>query len=345
MGIFATWQPRYARQGVATFPLLIDDKAKKPAVKGYAKTGLNGSEQLAMKFPDVDAFAFMAGKRSGVTVIDIDSQDDEDLLREVLHRYGDTPLISRTGSGGFHCYYRHGNEGRRVRPDPDTPVDHLGGGVLAAPPSQGSRGAYTFIRGSVADLGRLPFIRGGADRAEVKASVQRELVKAGGRNKALMDYLRGQARYTDDLAGLIDAAKTYADDQIDRATGHPFTDAEIEAVARSVWEWTEKKIGSGEYFVGEGRRMIIGHDDLDAVIAMGPDPLALFMHLKRHFGGMASFYIANEMSEHMPCGGWARKRFAQARAALVGGGMISEKRKASSFHGPAIYAWSKGGRI
>lgn len=341
MGIFATWQPRYAREGVATFPLLIDDKAKKPAVKGYAKTGLKGSGQLAMKFPDVDAFAFMAGRRSGVTVIDIDSPDDEDLLREVLRRYGDTPLISRTGSGGFHCYYRHGDEGRRVRPDPDTPVDHLGGGVLAAPPSQGSRGAYTFIRGSVADLGRLPFIRGGSDRAEVKAAVQRKLVKAGGRNKALMDYLRGQARYTDDLAGLIDAARTYADDQLDRATGHPFTDAEIEAVARSVWEWTEKKIGSGEYFVGEGKRMVIGHGDLDHVMSLGADALMLFLHLKRRSAHLGEIVVANDMRLSMPDGEWTLARFRKARTALIDATILREVRKASSWHGPSLYLWQR----
>lgn len=341
MGIFATWQPRYAREGVATFPLLIGDKAKKPAVKGYAKTGLKGSEQLAMKFPDVDAFAFMAGKRSGVSVIDIDSPDDEDLLREVLRRYGDTPLISRTGSGGFHCYYRHGNEGRRVRPDPDTPVDHLGGGVLAAPPSQGARGAYAFIRGSVADLGRLPFIRGGSDHAKVKDAVQRELVKAGGRNKALMDYLRGQARYTDDLADLIDAAKTYADDQMDRATGHPFTDAEIEAVARSVWEWTEKKIGSGEYFVGEGRRMIIGHGDLDRVMSLGSDALMLFLHLKRRSAHLSEIVVANEMRLSMPDGEWTLARFRKARKALIDAAILREIRKASSWHGPSLYLWQR----
>jgi len=341
MGIFSTWQPIYATHGVATFPLIIDGKSKKPATKGYAKTGLRGSGQLAMNFPDIDAFAFMAGKRSGVTVIDIDSPDDEDLLREVLRRYGDTPLISRTGSGGFHCYYRHRDEGRRVRPDPETPVDHLGGGVLAAPPSQGARGTYAFIRGTVEDLGRLPFIRGGADGAQVKAAVQRELVKAGGRNKALMDYLRGQARHCSDMADLIDVARTFADDQFDRTTGHSFTDAEIDAVARSVWDWTEKKIGLGEYFVGEGRRMTISHAELDAIMALGADALMMFLHLKRRSAHLGEIVVANDMRLAMPDGEWTLARFRKARTTLIEAEILREVRRASSWHGPSLYLWQR----
>jgi len=339
MGLFAQWQPQYAQRGVATFPLLIEGKAKKPATKGYDKTGLKGSGQMALKFPDLDAFGFMAGKRNGVTAIDIDAPDDEALLKEALRRYGDTPVIVRTGSGGFHLYYRHGDEGRKIRPDPSTPIDILGGGVLAAPPSKGSSGFYSFIRGTVADLERLPFLRGGADHAEVQQAVTRELIGQGGRNKALMDYLRGQARHTSDLAELIDVARTYADDQLDRTTGHAFTDAEVETVARSVWQWTERKIAEGEYFVGTGKHLTLSHERIDAAMNMGPFAFTLFMHLQRRFGGLSSFYIANDARHDMPGGEWPRRKMQEARKALIDAGLIEETHKACNRFGPAKYKW------
>lgn len=339
MGLFAEWQPRYAEHGVATFPFVIDEKGKKPAVKHYARIGLPYSGQLALDFPEAEAFAFAAGKRSKITAIDIDAPD-EDLLREALRTFGDTPLIARTGSGGFHCYYRHNGEPRKTRFDPSLPMDMIGGGPLVATPSKGSTGQYELIRGSLADLDRLPFIRGNASQPEVQKAVRRELVQEGGRNRALMTYLRGQARYADDLAALIDKAQTYADDHLDRTGGHPFTDAEVEAVAKSVWEWTEKQIAAGTYFVGTGRHLQLSYDTLDRVMPLGADATMLFMHLQRRFGGLSSFYIANDMSKHMPNGEWPRKRFAKARQALVKAGLLREKRRASSYHGAAVFEWA-----
>lgn len=340
MGVFAEYQPRYAEHGVATFPLLIEGKDKKPATKGYAKTGIKGSEQLALKFPELDAFAFMAGKRSNITIVDIDDPGNEDLLREVLRRYGDTPMITKTGSGGFHCYYRHGGEARKIRFDPQMPVDVLGGGVAAAAPSKGSGKAYELIRGSLDDLARLPYIRNGAHLAEVQETVQRELVQEGGRNKALFEYLRGQARHTDDLAGLIDVGRSYADQHMDRTGGHPFTDDEVQNVAKSVWDWTEKQIAAGTYFVGTGRRMTKSFEAHDTAMALGPYAFTLSEHLKRQFGGLSSFYIANDMRNHMPGGEWPRRKFTEARAALVEAGIIKEKHRASSYYGAAVFEWT-----
>jgi hypothetical protein len=97
MGVFAEQQPEYAKHGIPTFPLNIQGKTKKPASRGYGRVGLTGSEGLARKFPEANAFAFMAGPRSNIMIIDIDAADD-DLLRDTLKRHGDTPAIVRTGS-------------------------------------------------------------------------------------------------------------------------------------------------------------------------------------------------------------------------------------------------------
>lgn len=339
MGVFAEWQPKYAGHGIPTFPLNISDGQKKPATKGYARTGLKGSGQLVLKFPDVNAFAFMAGERSGVTVVDIDSPDDEDMLRDVLRRYGDTPLISRTGSGGFHLYYRHGGEDRKIRIDPNMPVDRLGGGVVAAPPSMGSKGAYRFIRGTLADLERLPFVRADNIDGAVQDAVRHELVKAGGRNKALMEYLRPQWRYVDDEAAFLDVAFTYANTHLDRTGEHPFTDDEVRNVARSVWAWAEDKVSKGQYFVGTGRYLQLSHDAIDRVLPLGADALMLFMVLKRRSDHRQNLIVANDMRLTMPDGEWTLVRFRRARQILIDNGVLKETRPASTWHGPATYAW------
>src|SRR5262249_12989334 len=150
-GIFSRWQPRYAERGIATFPVTAE---KTPATKGYLRTGIPGSAQLAEKFQHANALGFACGRYNKVTLADIDTTDEK-VLADALRAYGDTPIISRTASGGFHASYRHNGERRRIRPKPGTPIDILGGGYAVAPPSQVTKGAYEFIQGGLDDLGSL----------------------------------------------------------------------------------------------------------------------------------------------------------------------------------------------
>src|SRR3546814_11594686 len=100
--IFAEWQPRYAEAGISTFPV----RDKKPAIRGYLKTGPNLSRQLADKFGDAPALGFSC-KRAGLPIVDVDTTD-ETILADALARYGATPHVVRTGSGHFQVWYRHG---------------------------------------------------------------------------------------------------------------------------------------------------------------------------------------------------------------------------------------------
>ena len=127
-GVFPKWQPLYAEHGIATFPVGAD---KKPAVKGYGRVGQRGSAALANKFHYANAFGYMLGEFSRVTVLDVDSTDQADLA-DALNEHSDTQLIVRTG-GGYHAYYRHSGEGRHIRPDLGKARDILGGGFIVAP--------------------------------------------------------------------------------------------------------------------------------------------------------------------------------------------------------------------
>jgi hypothetical protein len=81
------------------------------------------------------------------------------------HRRGLLParrsskVVVRTGSGGFHCYYLHTGEGRKIRPDPRRPIDLIGAGPIVLPPTQGFRGRYEVIHGRVEDLAALEPIK------------------------------------------------------------------------------------------------------------------------------------------------------------------------------------------
>ena len=115
VGLFAEWQPRYAAHRVATFPV----DGKRPRVRAWDRVGLRGSAQLAMKFADADAFGFQCGKRSRITLVDIDSRDER-IVGEAIRLFGESPIIWRTGSGNHAMPFRHNGEARRIRPVPGS---------------------------------------------------------------------------------------------------------------------------------------------------------------------------------------------------------------------------------
>src|SRR5215207_1174345 len=159
LGAFAEWQPHYAQYGIATFPVVIDGSGKRPAVKGYLKVGSNPSRELALRFAANDAFGFALGRGNRITVLDIDTPDER-VLSAALAKHGASPFIVRSGSGNWQAWYRHGGEGRHVRPwGREPPIDVLGGGYVVAPPSVGTRGRYQIVEGSLDDLRSLQPLR------------------------------------------------------------------------------------------------------------------------------------------------------------------------------------------
>jgi hypothetical protein len=334
MGVFAEWQPRYADHGVATFP--VNDE-KKPLVTRYDRIGVKASGQLAfdLRFEECMNLAFMAGKRNRISVVDVDTRD-EAIWREAERVFGPTPLWVRTGRGHLQMWYRHNGEKR----DTDSKflgcVDLLGDGQVLAFPSRRGQG-YEAIRGGLIDLDRLPIMRG-LDRL-IPANTESKVVGLGGRHLEMLAYLRKQAAHCDDLSQLVDVGITFADQTFDRAGGHEFTDDEIERQAKSVFQWTQEQITKGTYYVGTGRHMTKSFEAHDKAMSLGPYAFTLNEHLKRQFGGLTTFYIANEMRHHMPGGEWPRRKFTEARAALVDTGIIKEKHRASSYYGPAVFEW------
>lgn len=158
MGIFADWQPEYAKRGVATFPVEIIGNDKQPCTKGYLKTGIRGSAQLALKFAEAQSFGFACGRYNRLMVVDMDSTDPA-IVSEGERLFGCSPLLWRTGGGKFAMAFRYNGEARRIRPIASLPIDLLGRGFAVAPPSVGAIRNYEIIRGTLADLDRLPVAR------------------------------------------------------------------------------------------------------------------------------------------------------------------------------------------
>lgn len=317
-GVFAEWQPRYAEAGIPTFPV----RNKKPAVRGYLKTGPNVSRQLAGKFGDAMALGF-ACKRAGLTIVDVDTPD-ENVLADALAEYGDTPVIVRSGSNHFQAWYRNDGEPRKIRPDKAKPIDILGGGYVVAPPSQGAKGAYHFLRGSLDDLPTLPrLIR--PDPVDDRSTPEMERVNVGQRNdslwRACMRHARGCATF-DDLLSFAHGAN--AD-----TLAVPLPDAEVVTLAQSAWS---KQVSGDNRF---GAEMVVGLSASQFERLSGdPFALTLAMTLRHRWRNGETFMVANAMAEAM---GWPRKKFAAARTSLEATGLLVMVRPPIKGGGPAVY--------
>ena len=306
---FPEIQAAYAERSVVTYPLTLD---KRPAVRGYHRIGANYSSQLVLKFPEAMAAGFLAGWRNRVTVIDIDSVDER-LVAEIEAEFGPSPLHVLTPSGGRHLYFRHNGEARRIRMLPD--VDMLGGGNVVAAGSRTPKGRYEIERGSLDDLERLP-------RMTAPKRQPEQRVPEGKRNDALHRYLQSMAGHCDDLAALMDAARTWVEQ---RAAGS-LPDAEVVRTAASVWR-----------FRG-GRKLFMQHiieGPAFPKLMADPEVWTVCSFLMIEQGPDAQFMIADGLGEAR---GWPRRMVPKARKALLDLKIIEQVRRPGNGLA-ALYRW------
>jgi hypothetical protein len=313
---FADIQRAYAEHRVATYPLT---EGKTPAIRGYDRVGPRISQQLAIRFPATMAAGFVAGQRNRLTVVDIDS-DDGRLVGEIEARFGPTPLQVLTPSGGSHLYYRYNGEARRIRPLPN--VDILGAGNVVAALSTVPKGRYEIERGSLDDLARLPTMRQEPGHGKGPAHGR---IPRGKRNNALFEYCQRTVSYCDDQDQLLDAARTWADDQFVT----PLPAAEIVKTVNSVWNYRG------------GRKQIMQHiveAPVYGALIANTDALALFAYLSAENGPDAEFMIADGLGEAR---NWPRRFVPAARRALLAMGVIECIRPRGNGT-PALYRWRIG---
>lgn len=339
MGAFAENQPNYAAAGISTFPVVVTlNGDKRPAIAGWQRVGRRGSSALAEKFPDADALGFCPGARSGVTVLDVDSTDERELTA-ALDRHGSTPIVVRSGSGHFQAWYRHNGEGRKIRLWEGAPVDVLGSGFVVAPPSIARRRRYELLQGGLADLDRLPIMRGLDHVASATSAPPNDgipalgsnvdkstLVSAGRRNDALFRFCGRCAHSCASLDDLLTLARSEASAYVP-----PVDEAEIVRTVRSVWQYRERgelRFGSpGAWFDAA---------EANKLIAFDQDVFVLLAFLRANNRPASQFIVANGLAEVLR---WPRKRLAGARTRLEGSGYIKVARP-RSWHSPALYRWN-----
>ena len=304
-GIFAAAQADYAARGVATFPCGPD---KRPLIKYYDRIGLRYSATLAQdpSFASATGVGFVAGSRSRITIVDVDSRDDRELSR-ALDRHGQTPLIARTPSGGWHLYYRWNGEKRRIRPWKDVQADLLGGGLAILPPTISTKGQYRFIEGTIADFDRLN--TAAIERADREGEPRRAVpseapVRRGNRNNSLFRHCMRQAHHCDSQDDLLDVARTF-----NASIAEPLDDEEVVRVARQVWRYTE----AGQNRFGQHGAWF-PTAEANELIRTDQDALILLTFLRANEKPDATFMIANGLAQTL---GWRRQRLAEARARLV----------------------------
>jgi hypothetical protein len=340
VGIFATAQPSYAALKIATFPFDATEETKRgPLVSHYNRMGLRASRQMALRFPDAPGLAAMAGARNRLTVIDIDERGPagERLLADVQRQFGSAQVITRTGSGGFHAYYRHNGEARKIRPDPRKPIDLIGGGPIVLPPTRGFRGNYEIIHGRVEDLAALEPIKTTTSANLAASDIDLRSARNHGRDKKFWPHVARQAHLVKSLDELIAIAR-----EMNEFMAEPWSDTEVdsEIVKRCKYWWDKTK--KGENWFGVGRYVRSTHQEIDRMLAnpSDQDAFLLLAYLRRYHWGR-SFSFANAMHESLH---WTLRRFVTARARLIELGHVTVIKRATR-HDPALCKLKSGSRV
>jgi len=324
---FSDWQPEYAAHGIATFPVEVNPDRKKPMVSNYGRFGLPASAGIAKKYPDATAIGFMVGRRTGLSIVDVDTPDER-VLVEALDRHGPTPIIVRSGSGHHQAWYRHNGEKRLIRPESDKPIDILGSGFVVAPPSRGIRGDYRFVQGGLDDIGSLPVMRNVAIPQDVKPGftpAQPEVVVEGNRDNQLWRHCMRQAHCCDDFEALLNVARTANEGYLP-----PMPDADVVKTAKSAWGYTER----GENRVGQTGAWF--QKPQAQSLARDPYLFALIAWLKAENGPASEFWITNGFAAcHL---GWPLDKLQKARNRAIKDGWIVMIHAASQNRN-AVYGW------
>jgi hypothetical protein len=197
-------------------------------------------------------------------------------------------------------------------------VDILGGGNVVAALSVVSRGRYQLERGTLDDLDRLPSMRQSPGRSRSARPIER-----GRRNEELFRHCRSVVRYCDSHDQLLDAARTWADNQL----AEPLPDAEVAKTAASVWRYRD------------GRKRVMNHiidERTFAALARDPAVFGVYAYLNAENGPNAEFMIADGLGAAR---GWSRRLVPKARRRLLALNLVQCVRRPANGR-PALYRWS-----
>jgi hypothetical protein len=324
-----------AERGLAVIPCPGDDgKSPRGSVAGYHRWSRPPGPDAIRRFAAEhgDANIGVITSLSGLTIFDVDEGGRD--ADKIIRLAGDTPLITRTPSGGLHLWYRSSGERNANLRASGLAVDvkGLSAGIIIVPPSfrRSTRVPYSFERGCWDDLHRIPFAKPGSLSAGLRGmGGSKSVIQRGERNNRLFKIALRQARHCDDLDSLIDAIAT-----INGGLPESLTENEIVRLAASAWEYE----ATGRNWVGDQPRAVLVADTVKqlSMAPNGPDALVLLSNLLVAHGARRKrgepFAISpRAMSGSVLC--WGRNRIRNARQTLIELGFLFEEHRGGSSPG------------
>lgn len=316
MGAFAEVAAFYSGLGLVPTPTGGRD-GKVPLLMGYSRRPLKGAAiaSVASKFPYANV-ALVTGP-SDLNVLDI---DDPSLLKQMLKRFGETPLITQTaGRGGYQAFYRASPHVRAIdlRSTDGLPVEiKAGGNIVIVPPSRNpiTNRAYSLVEGQFdpTTLASLPRINI-TQIFFTKTAVDHPRIAEGHRNNWLFSQCLRAAHHVDDFGALLDVARTRNDE-----TDPPLSDAEVVKVAKSAWSYQEE----GRNFSHSGGHVNLSRSRIEELCADAGNPVSLMLRLELEHGARVSrgetFAVDRRaMAAAGTLPGWSEKQIRSAKEKAV----------------------------
>ena len=327
---FASAALELAEAGLAVIPCGSDD-GKTPSIK-WRNMRYHPGAALIGKLAKQHGHAnvgILTGKLSGVLIVDI---DDAEIVDPMLERFGRTPILMRTPSGGVHLWYRWNGEKSGGLRNQGLAVDIKGaGGIVVVPPSvRPSTGRpYTWLKGSLKDLSSLPRARPGSLPLTNERAAPEPLraITKGQRNITLFKLLMREVRHCDSPVALQDVAETINDD-----CEPPLSDMELARLVNSVWSYET----TGRNWAGK-EAMIVFTASKFRILMDNPNALTLRGVLQVMHGARPGPFaiVAKAMAETGVIPGWGWRRYRSATNWLVNKGCLSVLHEGGKFPGDA----------
>jgi hypothetical protein len=237
----------YAGKGWEVFPCKPKDKL--PLVKWADMATIETN--MLMGWWDTNPTANIAiatGKRSGIIVLDVDTDHGgEESLKELIRQHGELPITpeARTGGGGRHIFFLHPgveirNSAGRLGPGLDVRGD--GGYVVAAPSVHPNGQVYQWsVKPSETQLADLPqwFLDSLKDTPVSAMPVASNgMIANGARNNTLTSMAGSMRRRGFDEDSIFQALIVHNRQHC----SPPLTDGDILVIARSVSRYEPKPI-------------------------------------------------------------------------------------------------------
>jgi hypothetical protein len=255
-------------------------------------------------------------------IVDVDAAQ---LIEPMRAKFGDTPLITRTPSGGAHLWYKGVAYSTNLRGQGLAVDVKSKGGMVIVPPSlnRQSGNAYIFERGSWEDLKRLPPFRREALAAPCNESNKASAagsVTEGDRNDTLFGYLMRMAPKVDHYERILAVARNFNRQMF----SPPLSAAEVEDTARQVWHYE----ATDQNWIGHPQcGVVLLGAVIDDLLSLphGPDALVLLTVLWRFHGARCEpFAITSKaMARDHVIAAWKDpRRYTRARKVLEDPGLI-----------------------